>query len=246
MRFQTFNCPMCGAPAREDASKCQHCGARLATVACPSCFAMMFAGAKHCSRCGAPAVRTELEGAAERNCPRCRTGMNLVQVGNTAMRECPRCDGLWIDAAAFEKLCAEREQQAAVLGTAKAAPAPRPGKVEPIRYVPCPECGKLMHRVNFARCSGVVVDVCKAHGTWFDRDELMHIVEFIRSGGLDRAREERMAELAAEERRLQRARQPGELSGPDWTLDERAAGIRATRDLLRLFLSGGGSRRIGG
>jgi hypothetical protein len=46
-----------------------------------------------------------------------------------------------------------------------------------------------------------------------------------------------MAELAAEERRLRRARQPGELSGPDWTGDERAAGIRATRDLLRLFVT---------
>ena len=44
------------------------------------------------------------------------------------------------------------------------------------------------NRINFAKCSGVIVDVCKGHGTWFDRDELTRIVEFIRGGGLDAAR----------------------------------------------------------
>jgi len=58
-----------------------------------------------------------------------------------------------------------------------------------------------MNRVNFANCSHVVVDVCKQHGTWFDRDELRRIVEFIRAGGLESARAREMAEL--EERRRQ-------------------------------------------
>ena len=35
-----------------------------------------------------------------------------------------------------------------------------------------------MNRVNLARCSGVIVDICRAHGTWFDREELSRIVEF--------------------------------------------------------------------
>ena len=34
-----------------------------------------------------------------------------------------------------------------------------------------------MNRVQFANCSHVIVDVCKPHGTWFDRDELRRIVE---------------------------------------------------------------------
>ena len=46
-----------------------------------------------------------------------------------------------------------------------------------------------MNRVNYAKRSGVVIDVCKAHGLWFDRDELRRILAFIASGGLDRARE---------------------------------------------------------
>jgi Zn-finger nucleic acid-binding protein len=63
-----------------------------------------------------------------------------------------------------------------------------------------------MHRVNFARCSGVVVDVCREHGTWFDLNELQRIMQFIRSGGLDRVRERQRRELEEERRRLESAR----------------------------------------
>jgi Zn-finger nucleic acid-binding protein len=59
-----------------------------------------------------------------------------------------------------------------------------------------------MNRVNFAGRSGVIIDTCRGHGTWFDRDELQHIVEFIRSGGLEKAREQQIEQL--EQARQQR------------------------------------------
>ena len=71
-----------------------------------------------------------------------------------------------------------------------------------ISYAPCPECSQLMNRVNFARCSGVIIDICKGHGTWFDREELTRIVEFIRAGGLEASRSREKAELEEERRRL--------------------------------------------
>jgi Zn-finger nucleic acid-binding protein len=114
--------------------------------------------------------------------------MNSLTLGSTAIRECERCLGLWLDVAAFEKICADREQQAAVLGAASPEPSKQFQEGEKVRYIPCPECKQLMNRINFARCSGVVVDICKGHGTWFDREELSRIVEFIRAGGLDAAR----------------------------------------------------------
>ncbi len=40
---------------------------------------------------------------------------------------------------------------------------------------------------NYARKSGVVVDVCLPHGVWFDATELEQIIIFVQSGGLDRA-----------------------------------------------------------
>jgi Zn-finger nucleic acid-binding protein len=59
-----------------------------------------------------------------------------------------------------------------------------------------------MNRVNFARCSGVVVDVCKGHGTWFDRNELQRIIDFIRGGGLNLSRSREKRELEEERQRL--------------------------------------------
>ena len=132
--------------------------------------------------------------------------MNAVVVGVTTLRECPKCEGLWVDAASLEQICAERERQAAVLGLPQSAGGSGAGVVEVnIRYLPCPVCRKLMNRVNFAHYSNVIVDVCKAHGTWFDRDELRRVIEFIRAGGLDEARTRELAELKERQRQLRAA-----------------------------------------
>lgn len=206
MNAETLNCPMCGAPASSDATQCEHCGARLATVACPSCFGMIFVGSKFCSHCGARADRTEAETQTHLPCPRCHVDLNAVVIGKTNLRECPQCEGIWADAASLEAIRADREQQAAVLGIAGPV-APEPGDIEKqIRYVPCPVCHKLMNRVNFAHCSHVVVDVCARHGTWFDKDELRRIVEFIRGGGLEAARQKQLDELETKERELRTAK----------------------------------------
>jgi Zn-finger nucleic acid-binding protein len=117
--------------------------------------------------------------------------MQLVPIGNTKVLECETCLGLWLNIQAFEKICADKEQQSAVLGSASLAAVLPAVKVN---YVPCPDCSQLMNRANFARCSGVIIDVCKRHGIWFDRDELSRIVEFIQDGGLQISRaKERVA-----------------------------------------------------
>jgi Zn-finger nucleic acid-binding protein len=117
------------------------------------------------------------------------------------VHECPKCEGLWVDVATFEAICADRDQQAIVLGGASPPPARVELKLEEVRYLHCPECHTLMNRVNFAGRSGVIIDACRGHGTWFDRDELPHIVEFIREGGLDQARERERQRLEQERRR---------------------------------------------
>ena len=57
-----------------------------------------------------------------------------------------------------------------------------------------------MHRRNFGRKSGVVVDTCGAHGVWFDAGELDGVLAWLRAGGARRS--EREAEL--ERRQLER------------------------------------------
>jgi Zn-finger nucleic acid-binding protein len=199
---------MCGAPTRSDAPNCEHCGARLATIACPSCFAMIFEGSRFCPLCGARVDR-EVGEPTVFNCPRCDQHPNLtrITVGKVMLNECGDCQGLWVDKFSFEQICTDREQQAAILGPAIRVPLPE-GK-EKVRYLRCPECNELMQRMNFAGASGVIIDICAQHGSWFDNKELQRIIDFIRSGGMDRIREKQIAELKAAERRLKDARGGG-------------------------------------
>lgn len=153
--------------------------------------------------------------------------------------------GLWVDVPSFEKICADREQQAAVLGAASPAPQSQASEIGKVRYAPCPECSHLMNRINFARCSGVIVDICKGHGSWFDRDELTHIVEFIRAGGLDASRAKEKATIEEERRQLRQdqlsvdRRRSSLIDMGDADDHQRVGitnGIASARGLLKLLL----------
>lgn len=229
---------MCGGTVSTEAAQCLYCGSRLATVACPSCFGMMFTGSRHCPHCGEAASRTAQTEAEPRKCPRCRVEMESVAVGQTHVRECRECNGLWVDVASFEQICASREQESVPLGAAVFAQhAEAFSHPNRIRYVPCPECGQLMNRVNFARCSGVIIDVCKGHGSWFDSDELRQIIEFIRAGGLEAARAKEKREIE-NERRLLHQEQLSAAYGTPALLSsdsERTNVVLAARELLKLL-----------
>jgi Zn-finger nucleic acid-binding protein len=195
----SLHCPNCGAAVQSGAGRCPYCRARLATVSCPSCFALMFAGAAFCEKCGARRARSEADATAAK-CPGCESDLQRVAVGAMSMLECGACDGMWLDADVFERLCADRETQSAVLHRLSRREAS--GSAARVRYRPCPRCGKMMNRVNFGKLSGTVVDVCKGHGTFLDAGELHEIATFILGGGLDRARERRLEEIRDEERKL--------------------------------------------
>jgi len=51
-----------------------------------------------------------------------------------------------------------------------------------------------MIRKNFGTISGIVVDVCGHHGTFFDYGELPGVMDFVRSGGLGLAQKHAEAE----------------------------------------------------
>ncbi len=200
----SLKCPNCGGAAATGSVICSWCGSTLFTVACPHCFASLFVGMKHCPSCGAEAIRDPASQSSPSKCPRCAIPLLLVKVGETDLSECRRCGGLWVDKASFEKICEEREEQEAVLGQGTSAPAPAnaAGVSNGRLYVPCPRCGNLMNRINFAGCSGVVIDWCKDHGSWFDHQELREIVLFIQAGGLKKSRERELQRIREETRRL--------------------------------------------
>jgi Zn-finger nucleic acid-binding protein len=162
--------------------------------------------------------------------------MASIALGGTSVLECPACDGLWVDAGSFERICADRESQAAVLHR-------RDGRAQTIAhrvsYRPCVACGTMMNRVNFSRISGVVIDVCRKHGTFLDAGELHRTVTFIQEGGLERARQRQIEDLRDERNRLrmQEARAHRLAGrGNDGSWPAEAAGMTLDfSDLLSLF-----------
>jgi Zn-finger nucleic acid-binding protein len=162
----------------------------------------MFAGSKFCSHCGEEASGVEpVDEASAGDCPRCERKLESLMIGGTPVRECTQCGGFWTDVKTFEEICADKETQSAVLGFISANPAELKSQ-PPISYVPCPDCKQLMNRSNFARSSGVIIDLCKQHGVWFDADELPKIIDFIDRGGLARSREKEKIALDEERAKI--------------------------------------------
>lgn len=202
MKIEALNCPNCGAGVMSDSAQCRFCSTRLKTVGCPKCLGLMFAGSAHCSHCGAATVTAatpETENAGD--CPRCKRRLGVLEVGGISMHECTKCGGLWSATETFESICADGEKQSAVLAYAGAISASL-DHASPLSYIPCPDCGHLMNRSNFARSSGVIIDMCRQHGVWFDAEELPKIIAFIRKGGLERSREREKLEIREQRDRL--------------------------------------------
>jgi Zn-finger nucleic acid-binding protein len=96
---------------------------------------------------------------------------------------CDKCRGDFVDHAS---LTAHIDTERPRDHQGPPSHAPRVASREPeVHYVRCPECGKVMARMTFGKHSGIVVDVCRAHGTWFDGGELDAVMAFVRGGGLE-------------------------------------------------------------
>ncbi len=194
MEAATLNCRSCGAAVGEDDVRCPYCRSQLATVACPRCLAMVSVHAAHCSHCGAEVMRNEGV-ATELACPSCKAALVHTSVGEAHLDSCNACGGVWVAQKEFERIAGGREERGGVLGALPGEGPRGPIQAEAIRYRPCAQCGKFMNRVNYARNSGVILDVCKDHGLWFDRDELRRVLAFIEGGGLDKNRDREIREL---------------------------------------------------
>lgn len=168
------------------------------------------------------------------HCPRCKVNTKEVTLGNSTMRECPVCEGLWVDNVSLHQICTDRERQTTILGNAADILATAQLAPERVRYIPCPICKQLMHRINFAKCSNVIVDVCKPHGTWFDKDELHRIVKFISAGGMDVARAKEMEQLEQRRRELEAAKQAATMADRSRGYYQYEPGVRENAVTLAL------------
>lgn len=204
-------CSSCGAPREGQSRSCHFCGADftlhekdLHTI-CPGCLTRVSDQARFCHHCASPLLPAGAAGEpTEHRCPVCSHGKKLTsrRIGEPSIGilECPTCAGLWLAGDEFELLL-QRTRATSASSESEVVSDPhdyqsrrRVTQDGPL-YRACPQCGKLMHRRNFGRKSGVIVDQCSGHGTWFDDEELESILRWIQRGG-----ERRVARLDEEER----------------------------------------------
>ncbi|MFW5741452.1 MAG: zf-TFIIB domain-containing protein, partial [Myxococcota bacterium] len=187
-------CPSCGGPLQPGARACPFCSCTVATRRCPSCTAWNLASANHCNACGRSVGDPENPVHQRTNlaCPRCKKTLLNRRYAELDVDECDGCGGLFIEPSMLDRIVQSKD---ATTGLHLALPR-RPYEREmTVAYIRCPVCGKTMNRQAFGRVSGVIVDVCRMHGVWFDAGELSEVLTFVARGGLERARQKEREEM---------------------------------------------------
>lgn len=176
-------------------------------------MAWNLAGAQHCQSCGR--VLTDREDTmqtlhTELACPRCQARLQARRYAELDVDECDACGGLFLSPGMLDRIVREHDTHE---GVRLALPKRSFQRETVVQYVRCPRCDATMNRRNFGRFSGVVVDICREHGVWFDGGELNEVVSWIAGGGLEQARRRELDELEQQARSLRaeqmRSMQPG-------------------------------------
>jgi Zn-finger nucleic acid-binding protein len=190
-------CPHCGAGVASSASSCAYCSAELLLKTCPRCVSRVFHGHKHCPDCGAGLEQAAAGEVTQLACPRCDKLLSARLIGDVVVDECAGCFGLFLDEVAVKRIITDRAQgrAEALLGGLPRheikAVVPANGRM----YVKCPQCRAVMNRRQFAHGAGVIIDVCRSHGTFFDAGELPAVIDFVMNGGLEKAQRAEIARL---------------------------------------------------
>jgi Zn-finger nucleic acid-binding protein len=149
---------------------------------------MNMASAQHCSGCGTELgliVESELRDA---HCSDCHEPLEAIAERAGSLLNCRHCGGQFVEHALFRSMIEHAETSGRAIPDAPYQKPPPKAALERVHYRPCAVCQQMMNRKNFGGASGVIVDVCAKHGTWFDAGELPQVLAFIRSGGLVRER----------------------------------------------------------
>jgi Zn-finger nucleic acid-binding protein len=125
-------------------------------------------------------------------CPSCSTQLVSEVVRGQVLEACSNCEGHFASHSALRSILLAQAE--APQAAAYCRPSPLSDSV---RYRKCPACGETMLRKNFAGASGVVLDVCPEHGSWFDRGELSTIMTFAATGAWQHAEHDATERLKA-------------------------------------------------
>lgn len=108
----------------------------------------------------------------------------MKRVGDVVVDTCDPCGGVYIDHGTIEQILRERPDRVDAL--LAALPRTETG-VDTRSIATCPTCGLAMEKRMASGGSGVIMDVCKPHGVFFDPGELHRVVAFVQREARERA-----------------------------------------------------------
>lgn len=186
---RAWNCPNCGGATDPANSKCEFCGVYLVFARCPDCFTLVVEDSKFCHQCGEDLRRPAVLPTDKKTrlaCPRCKAKLRIRNIDDYHVDHCLACGGVWLDHDVLERVLRDKGNQKTVQAYLGHQAVREPGRdYFPIVYLKCPRCEDIMHRRNFGKTSGLIVDECVAHGIWFDKNELASVIAFSRSSMKD-------------------------------------------------------------
>lgn len=187
-------------------AKCKHCSAPLPanSIICEYC------GVRNDIELKKSSVGLKLP-KSKRTCPDCLIHLDSIDIGKNTrfiIEKCERCFGLFFDNHELERLLEERLEKSYWIDHKKIhSLLQHPLHKDRVVYRRCPECSKLMHRKNYLNRSGVIMDVCRAHGLWLDAGELKQMQEWRALGGKENTQKDEIDEKHIHNRAAVRKRQ---------------------------------------
>ncbi|MDH5480700.1 MAG: zf-TFIIB domain-containing protein [Nitrosomonas sp.] len=164
------NCASCSAPLPPYADICDYCGS------------------KHDTNFHGIHRYTVNRPLSDRICPHCNEHLqtiNLKSAGKFFVERCEKCMGVFFDSGELPALLEKSVSHVYEINLKRIDTINQKNykKNKTVRYIKCPVCHAFMQRTNFASRSGVIVDKCRDHGIWLDGGELLHLMEWKKSGG---------------------------------------------------------------
>jgi len=169
---------------------------------CSSCSAPLPKSGIICQYCG---TRNDIdlkdfkvvedEDQQKRVCPTCHTNMSTIDIGKEykfLIQRCETCYGVFFDHNELENMVQTSINGSKNIDLIKLSQiTENPRHIDIIVYKKCPICNKHMHRKNYKKRSGVITDICSQHGVWLDSGELRQILEWTKTGGEERIKQEK-------------------------------------------------------
>lgn len=164
---------------------CSNCGAPIAftgaTAACGFCDTVNQAPPKEV-KVAVPIqvihqtvhVQQGEPGAAARLCPHCGRRLVTVRVKDVDLSGCGSCGGIWVDNASAQNLMKAPDTVFEDLATRCAA-----GARSRTKHTKTPVCAQCRIPLDPVENGRLELDVCAAHGTWFDAFELAALIRML-------------------------------------------------------------------